>query len=202
MLRRTTACLFLAASVIAGAIPHARSLTNIAEASSRKQSPAIEQAASPGNSVQLSLRAESGAGNRRQLTLMRETTPMTSVSLPADLAAGSIDAGIRTAVWNDARTAVAVAFARPQATFVAAFIQRQTREYVGTDISEVETRTIGAIGPFRTYVRRTTVPLKWETWSEARPVLRVQTTVWDESGQRYRGTEALVFLPDGTPFWR
>jgi len=185
MQRWAVVCLCLTAMVPSAAVALADSTTQSATASER-----------------LSLRTGVGGGGRRQLTLMRGAAPLASVPLPNDLDRASIDEGLASAVWNDAGTAVAVAFVHPRATCVVAFLPRDTREYVGTDISDVEARNVGAIGPFRTYVRRATVPLSWEEWSEGRRVLRVRTTVWDQAGQRYRGTEALVFSPDGVPFWR
>jgi hypothetical protein len=97
---------------------------------------------------------------------------------------------------------VAVAFARSRDTYVLACLQRENGEYVFIDVSEVETRIIGAIGPSRTYVRRETVPLAWEDWSEGRRVLRARTTVWDQTGQRYRGVDFVLFSKDGLPLWR
>jgi hypothetical protein len=134
--------------------------------------------------------------------LMRDAALSALVPMPTELARASIDEGLAHAVWNDKRTAVAVAVAHPRANFVAAFLQREVGDFVGVDISEVEGRIIGAIGPFRTYVRRATVPTSWEEWGPGERVLRVSTTVWDTAGQRYRGGEALMFSPDGIPLWR
>jgi len=71
-----------------------------------------------------------------------------------------------------------------------------------TDVIEVEARIIGAIGPFRAYTRRETIPVTWEEWSDDRRVLRARTTVWDAMGQRYRGKDFVMFSKDGVPLWR
>ena len=127
---------------------------------------------------------------------------LASIRLPSEPSGVSVADGLARAVWNPARTIVAVAFTRSRDTFVLAFLPRENGEDVVTDVSEVESRIISGIGPFRTYVRRQTMPLAWEDWGEGRRVLRARTTVWDQMGQRYRGIDVVLFSKDGVPLWR
>jgi hypothetical protein len=127
---------------------------------------------------------------------------LASIELPSNLSDADIQTGIANAVWNSTRSAAAAAFKRSDNTILIAFIQRSDGEYVTADVSEIERRIIGGIGPSRTYVRRETAPVAWEEWSEGRRVLRARARVWDSMGRRYGGSDAVVFSTDGLPLWR
>jgi hypothetical protein len=163
---------------------------------------ARRQATAPRSDGRLSLRVAPDFIDRRSLQLVRDAVELTSIRLPPEASDVSVADGLARAVWNPARTMVAVAFTRSRDTYVLAFLQRENGEYVVTDVSEVESRIIGGIGPFRVYVRRETIPLAWEDWSEGRRVLKARTSVWDQMGQRYRGIDVVLFSNDGVPLWR
>jgi hypothetical protein len=144
----------------------------------------------------------------RRLALVNGPTHLASIVVPAEVSMAGLEAALTTALWHEASRSAAVAVPAEGRTFVAAFVNVGSGRYVAVDISDIEGRNIGGIGPHREYVRRESAPVEWLAWSPepgtpaTRLDLHVRTRVWDASGRRYTGTDALRFAADGTPLWR
>lgn len=109
---------------------------------------------------------------------------------------------MRNVVWDRDHQSAAVAFERPQGSFVAAFVANKTLAVTANDVSGAETGNLAAIGPTRVYVTRKTRPVEWRTSSTGGQAVVVRTEAWDASGRRYSRQEALAFDDNSRPKWR
>jgi hypothetical protein len=161
----------------------------------------------PAPARQLKVVTEPGTGTTR-LTLVDGSTTLASLAVPAGVSMARLESAVTTALWHDGSGSAAVTVPGEGRTFIAAFVSVSGKRVVAVDISEIEGRNIGGIGPHREYARRESAPVEWLEWSPepgtpaTRLDLRVRTRVWDSSGRRYTGTDVLRFAADGTPLWR
>ena len=149
--------------------------------------------------------AVSGAGSERQLAMFYDrarVAELASIAIPEDITTESIERGLKSVVWDRDRRNGAVAFERPQGSFVVAFVTRKGGTFIANDISRSELAAIGAIGPNRNYVTRRTRPVEWRASSTGGHGLVVRTEAWDASGKRYAIQDLLHFDDNGQPLWR
>jgi hypothetical protein len=126
-----------------------------------------------------------------------------SIALPPDIRSESIERGLKNVVWDaDGRNA-AVAFERPEGTFIAAFVIRKDYTTIANDISRSELSNIALIGPARVYARRSTVPVEWQERADGAGFLTVRTRAWDAAGKQFTAEDSLKFDEDtGLPIWK
>jgi hypothetical protein len=150
--------------------------------------------------------AVSGEGADRRLSVFHGRGGLmedASIALPPDIRSESIERGLKNVVWDaDGRNA-AVAFERPEGTFIAAFVIRKDYTTIANDISRSELSNIALIGPARVYARRSTVPVEWQERADGAGFLTVRTRAWDAAGKQFTAEDSLKFDEDtGLPIWK
>jgi hypothetical protein len=104
-------------------------------------------------------------------------------------------------VWNSNQTAVAIAIAKPKASLLCVFLRQTGGDYLAADVSDIEGKNIGVIGPDRHYDRRETTPVKWWHRDDGLFEIQMRTQAWS-SGRRYTMSGRVVIKPDGTCLWQ
>lgn len=124
-------------------------------------------------------------------------------SLPSDLSTSEIARVLSVGLWNPEKTAVAVSFARPEASLVLVFIRRGPDKYQAVDVSGVEGGNFGklGIGGRKGYERFETTPVRWMHRDDGLYYVEIRTRAW-KSGRRYTVSEPMLISTNGTPLWR
>ena len=142
----------------------------------------------------------------RRLALLQDAVELTSISIPSDVSASSIEDGIQKTLRDSGGAALAVSIRRARQSFIVVFMRIESGQWTAVDISPIERMNIGVIGPDRAYQNFETEPVEWQHWPGGIPddrlVIVVRTRVWDTAGKRYTMQQPLIMMPDGSPAWR
>jgi hypothetical protein len=104
-------------------------------------------------------------------------------------------------LWNSNKTAVAIAFAKPKGSVLFVFLRQTNGDYLAVDVSDMEGKNIGVLGPDRHYDRRETTPVKWWHREDGLFELQMRTRAWS-SGLRYTMNGRVFIKPEGTCLWQ
>ena len=154
--------------------------------------------------------AVSGNGEGARLVLRDGPRDVASIAAPPAATRAALEAAIATALWHPNGRDVALAVTGGRASFVAVLLEQPRGAFTVVDVSEIERRNIGGIGPNRTYPVRRTRPVEWladrqlegSYAGRAAVQIRFRTEVRDAGGTRYRAADVLLITRDGTPLWR
>jgi hypothetical protein len=159
------------------------------------------EAQPPGRVSLASVAGPSRQGKR--LVVLTDGKELGSVDVPPRVSAAALDAGLKGVVRHSNGIDLAAGFEGDTGSFVVVFLRQASGSYLAVDVSQVEQKNIGAIGPFRQYRERHTVPTEWLPDRIGGAVqLFIQTRAWDMNGRRYSTKEPLIITRDGTPLWR
>ena len=124
-------------------------------------------------------------------------------ALPVDISTNEIARVLNAGLWNPEKTAVAVSFARPEASLVFVFIRRGPGKYQAVDVSGVEGGNFGKLGIAgrKGYERFETTPIRWMQRDDGLYFVEIRTRAW-KSGKRFTVSEPMLISTNGTPLWR
>jgi len=123
--------------------------------------------------------------------------------VPPRVSAEALDEGLKGIVRHPNGIDLAAGFKGDKGSFVVVFLRQASGSYLAVDVSQVEQRNIGVIGPFRAYRDVHTVPTEWlPDRANGAVQLWLQTRAWDMTGQRYLSREPLIISREGNPWWR
>jgi hypothetical protein len=143
------------------------------------------------------------SGHGKRLVVLKDGNVLGSVDVPPRVSAAALDAGLKGVLRHPNGIDLAAGFEGDKGSFVVVFLQQASGSYLAVDVSQVEQKNIGAIGPSRQYRERHTVPTEWLPDRIGGAVqLFIQTRAWDMNGRRYSSKEPLIITRDGTPLWR
>lgn len=116
--------------------------------------------------------------------------------------AGRAEPPPEAALWNAGRSAAAVSARVDGRASVTAFVRQADGSFLKIDLSQVEQRNLGKLGPGGAeYERVETQPLQWLERRDGLLQLRIHTRAWRQ-GQRYTVEEPVIFQADGQVLWR
>jgi len=135
--------------------------------------------------------------------VLKDGKELGSIDVPPRVSAKALDEGLKGIVRHPNGIDLAAGFQGDKGSFVVVFLRNSSGTYLAVDISQVEQRNGGVIGPSRRYREIQTVPTEWlPDRGNGAVQLFLQTRAWDMNGRRYSAKEPLIITRDGTPGWR
>jgi hypothetical protein len=112
-----------------------------------------------------------------------------------------INSGIKEALWNKDKSAVAIAFYRPKGSLCVVYIRTSEGEFKELEIKRAESDAFGRLGfKISHYDRFVTKPYKWADREDVYHIHYI-TRTWKD-GQRYTSSGQVVITHEGKPIYQ